>query len=289
MILVTGATGTTGSHVVRALIECEAGVRVFARDADKARDLFGNAVDVAVGDFAEPGTLRDALTGVDQLFLSCADDPRRVAWETDAIDAAVLSGVERIVKLSSISATPGSPVAFWDWHGQVEEHLRRAPVGSVILRASVFMTNVLAAADQVTREQVLPAPAGRARISMIDPGDVGAAAAAVLLNRGHDGHTYVLTGPEAITYETIAAELSTVAESEVDYIAVPDAAAREAMVHQGLPDPVAEQVVAIYGMLRQGVADQVSESVEALTGRSPRPFSAWARDHADVFAPAVGA
>ena len=89
-----------------------------------------------------PASVRAALAGVDELVLSGADDPRRVGWETRAIDAAAAAGVGRIVKLSSIGAEPGSPVAFWDWHGRIEEHLRRSAVRSVVLRSSVYMSNV---------------------------------------------------------------------------------------------------------------------------------------------------
>src|SRR5262249_36198745 len=107
-ILITGATGTAGAEVVRALLAEGRPVRVLVRDAGKARRLFGDAVEVADGD------LRTALTGAGALVLSGPDDPRRVAWESAAIEAA--AGVRRIVRLSAIGAAPGSPVPFWDWH-----------------------------------------------------------------------------------------------------------------------------------------------------------------------------
>src|SRR5262249_62420941 len=174
--------------------------------------------------------------GADALLLSCADDPRRVGWETAAIDAAVAAGVRRIVKLSAMAAEPGSPVAFWDWHGQVERHLQASGAGWVILRASWYMTNLLAAAPQVAAEGRLYAPAGEARIAMIDPRDVGAAAAAVLSDSGHEaglgheGHTYLLTGPRAITYADAAAELSAATTSTVELVGVPAHAARQARI-----------------------------------------------------------
>src|SRR4051794_13697515 len=127
-ILITGATGTAGAEVVRALLRRGRPVRVFVRDAGKARRLFGDAVEVASGD------LGAALTGVGALVLSGPDDPRPVAWETAAIEAA--SGVRRIVRLSAIGAAPGSPVPFWDWHGLVDERLRASGIPSVILRSS---------------------------------------------------------------------------------------------------------------------------------------------------------
>ena len=290
MILVTGATGNAGAQVVHALVQDGQEVRAFVRDADKGYALFGDAVELAVGDFADPQSVRAALEGAQALFLSCADDPRRVEWETAAIDNAAAAGVRRIVKLSSIAAEPGSPVAFWDWHGRVERHLRRSAVSSTVLRSSVYMTNVLAGAEQVALEGRLHAPAGDARIAMIDPRDVGAAGAAALTSAGHDDRSYVLTGPQAITYAQIAAELSSVTGRAVEFIDLPDEHAAQGMVQGGMPNAIAQQVVNVFAMLRQGMAERVRDGVESLTGRAPRDFASFARDHAFVFAPAaVGA
>jgi uncharacterized protein YbjT (DUF2867 family) len=179
---------------------------------------------------------------------------------------------------------PGSPVAFWDWHGQVERHLRASGAGWVILRATWYMSNVLAAAPRVAAEGRLYAPAGDARIAMIDPRDVGAAAAVVLSSPGHEGKTYLLTGPRAITYAEVAAELSAATGSRVEFVDVPGEAARQAMTGDGVPGFVAEQLVAMFGWLRQGAAARVSPDVEALTGGAPGDFASFARDHARVFA-----
>jgi uncharacterized protein YbjT (DUF2867 family) len=294
MIVVTGATGNAGSEVVRALLARGLGVRALVRDPGKARRALGEDVELAAGDFADPGSVRAALEGAGTLLLSCADDPRRVGWETAAIDAAVAAGVRRVVKLSAMAAAPGSPVAFWDWHGQVEQHLRASGAGWVILRANWYMSNVLAAAPGVAAEGRLYAPAGDARIAMIDPRDVGAAAAAVLsrpcheASPGHEGQTYLLTGPRAITYAEVAAGLSAATGSTVEFVDVPGDAAREGMIGDGMPGFAAGQIVAMFGALRQGAGAQVSPAVETLTGRAPRDFASFARDHARLFAVAAG-
>jgi uncharacterized protein YbjT (DUF2867 family) len=286
MIVVTGATGNAGSEVVRALTARGGGVRAFVRDPGKAGHQLGKNVELAVGDFADLSSVRAALEGADALLLSCADDPRRVGWEMAAIDTAVAAGVRRIVKLSAAMAEPGSPVAFWDWHGQVERHLRASGAGWVILRSGWYMSNLLAAASQVAAEGRLYAPAGEARIAMIDPLDVGAAAAAVLSSPDHEGQTYLLTGPRAITYTEVAAALSAATGSPIEFVDVPGDAAYQGMIHDGMPGFVAEQIVAMFGRLRQGVAAQVSPAVEMLTGRAPRDFASFAADHAALFAPA---
>jgi uncharacterized protein YbjT (DUF2867 family) len=120
---------------------------------------------------------------------------------------------------------------------------------------------------------------------MIDTRDVGAAAAVVLTSAGHDGQTYLLTGPQAITYAEVAAELSAATGREVRFVDVPDEDAKHGMIQGGLPDFVAEQIVRVFGMLRQGVAEEVTNTVESLTGREPLSFGAFARDHAHLFEP----
>jgi uncharacterized protein YbjT (DUF2867 family) len=257
------------------------------RDREKARDKLGENVELAAGDLADPRSVRAALDGADALFLSCADDPRRVGWETSAIDAAVAAGVRRVVKLSAVGAEPGSPVAFWDWHGQVEQHLRASGTGWVIVRSSWYMSNLLASAPQVAGEGRLYAPAGQARIAMIDPRDVGAAAAAVLAGPGHEGQTCLLTGPDAITFTQVAAGLSAATTSRIEFVDVPGDDALQAMIHGGMPAFAAEQVITMFGRLRQGAAQQVTTTVQALTGRAPRDFASFARDHARLFAPAA--
>ena len=285
LILVTGATGIAGSQVVQQLSARGAPVRAFVRDADKARRVLGSGVELAIGDLADTDSFTSALDGVVALMLSCADDPRRVAWETSAIDAAVAAGVECIVKLSTIGAAPGSPVAFWDWHGQVEQHLRGSNLDWVVLRSSFYMTNLLASADHIARDGRILAPAGAARIAMVDPSDVAAAVAAVLVDGGHEHETIVLTGPEAITYQRVAAELTAATGRQTEFVDVPPAAARQGLVASGVPEFVAEQLVALFGQLQHGAAEQVTDGVEMLVGRPARYFAEFARAPADAFAP----
>ena len=287
MIVVTGATGLAGSEVVRALTAQGGRVRALVRDPGQARRMLGGTVELAAGDLADPRSVRAALDGADTLFLSCADDPRRVGWETGAIDAAVAAGVRRVVKLSAVGARTGSPVAFWDWHGQVEQHLRASGTGWVIVRSSWYMSNLLAAAAQVAAEGRLYAPAGQARIAMIDPRDVGAAAAALLTTPGHEGQTYLVTGPEAITFAQVSAGLSAATGRGVEFTDIPGEAAEQAMIGGGVPAFAAGQVVKIFAQLRQGADRRVTATVQALTGSAPRDFASFARDHAPLFAPAA--
>jgi len=279
MILVTGATGNVGAHVVRELRERGAHVRALVRDPARAAERLGTGVELAVGDFSDPASLRRALDGVGAVLLSCGNQPRQAELEGAAIDAAAAAGVRRLVKLSTVGAEPGSPAAFWDHHGRAERHLAGAGVPAVVLRANFHMSNLLAAADRARRDGRLFAPAGSARIGMVDPRDVAAAAAVALTADGHEGRTYELTGPEAMTYARVAEELSTTLGRPVEYVDVPDAVALDAMVGNGIPPWFAEQLVRVFGQLRAGAADRVTDAVRALTGREPRTLAQFLRDH----------
>lgn len=283
-ILVTGASGTVGSNVVRRLRDSGASVRALARDADKASALLGPDVDIAVGDFGEPATIDVAMKGVDRVFLACPNDPRQVEYETNVIDAAARAGVARLVKLSANGANSGSPLAFWDWHGRIEQHLDAADLPTVVLRPNFLMTNVLASADAITHTGQLLVPAGDAKIAMVDPGDVAAVAVAALNGAGGDGRRYVVTGPEAITFATVAAALEKAAGYSVLYVSVPDDAARGAMTEAGMPPFVVENLLTLFGVLRQGAQSTTTDDVRTLTGRRPRSFAEFATDHAAALA-----
>jgi uncharacterized protein YbjT (DUF2867 family) len=244
--------------------------------------MLGSDVELAVGNFGDAASLRRSLTGVDRVFLASPNAPTQVQHETAAIDAAVASGVRRIVKLTTPTARIGAPVAFWDWQGRIEEHLLRAPTPSVLVQSSFLMTNLLAAAPQVARDATLVAPAGEARIAMIDPRDVAAVAAVALTDIAVPPRVHV-TGPEAITYARVATAVTAITGRRVRYLDVPDTAAREEFRASGMPDWCADPLIALFGMLRRGAAEQVTDSVRAVTGRAPRTIDVFLRDHAALF------
>jgi uncharacterized protein YbjT (DUF2867 family) len=282
-VLVTGATGNVGTHVVRELQERGVPVRALVRDPAKARERLGEGVELAVGDFSDPGSISRAMEDVDSVFLSSADSPQKVDHETAVIDAAVVAGVERIVKVSTLGAEAGSPLPTFDWNGRIEDHLRRSGVPSVILQSAFYMTNLLAAAEQVRNGGMLFAPAGSGRVAMIDPSDAGVAGAAVLTTNGQAGQTHVLTGPEAISYAQVAEALSAATGRQVRFVDVPEEAAREGMVQAGMPDWLVQQFIGAFGLIRRGELEETTDTVRSLTGHKPRPFAEFAHNHAGLF------
>jgi uncharacterized protein YbjT (DUF2867 family) len=287
-ILVTGATGNVGAHVVRALVARGAAVRAFVRDADRAARMFGPDVDLAVGDLADRGSIERAMSGADRLFLACANVPGQIEYECAVIDAAADAGVAHVVKLSGPDASADSPLVFERWHGMIEQHLTGSGLPSVLLRPRTYMTNLLAYAGTVAQTGMLFAPAATAAISFVDPRDVAGVAAEALIGPRHDGMIYTLTGPEAITFERIAAELAAATGRPVTYVGVSDGDARQAMIADGLPPIVADAIVAIFAAQRAGSMSTTTETIRELTGRTPRTIAGFARDYADAFRATAG-
>lgn len=282
MILVTGATGNVGSQVVRELIARGGPVRAFVRDEPKARNLF-DGVDLVLGDFEDRASIAQALDDVEAVFLASADGPSKVSHETAVIDAAAAAGVRFLVKCSTMHARAASPLAPFDWHGQIEDHLQASGIPSTILQSNFYMSNILAGAEQVRQDKKLIAPASRGQIAMIHPRDVASVAAAVLTSSGHEGATYQLTGPEALSYTQLAESLSAVTGSEIEFIDVSDDAARAALVASRMPGWLVEHLIALFGLIRGGELEMVTGVVKQLTAREPRSFADFALEHKMFF------
>jgi uncharacterized protein YbjT (DUF2867 family) len=283
-VLVSGATGSVGSRLVGLVAERDADVRALVRRPAGVRVLAENPrIQPVFGDFSDPASLERALIGVDAVFLACGNVPDQIAYESALIDAAAGAGVRRLVKLSARRAAADASVAFWRWHAEIEDRLLGSGVPWVILRPGFSMANLFAAAEPV-RGGLLVAPAGGAEIAMIDPVDVASVAAEALLGQDrHLGRRYTITGPEAIDYERVAAELSLVAGRDVRFVDVPPETAVSAMTGAGLPPFVAEQIAAIFRALRGGAQASITDTVAELTGRGPRTFWEFAAEVAPTF------
>lgn len=278
-ILVTGATGNVGRTVTALLAASPVQVRALTRDPGPAARLLPPNAEVVRGDSSDRSSLDAALDGVDAMYLACGNVPDQVDVESALIDRAVANGLSRVVKLSARGAELGSAVAYWHWHATIEAHLAGSGVPAVVLRPSFLMTNLLAVLGQVRDHGLLVAPAAHARISMVDPRDVAAAAAVTLLESGHEGSTYVLTGPSAVTYDDVATSFAGALGRDVAYLDVTPDEARRSMLDQGLPPFVVDQLGAVFAALRRGQQATTTDAVAALIGRPPRSVGDFAAAH----------
>jgi uncharacterized protein YbjT (DUF2867 family) len=283
-VLVTGATGRLGPHIVGALLAKDVRVRALTRDPGRAGVVLPGPADVVAGDLADPQALRGALTGISDLVLLTPHGPDMYDVQARLIDLAADVDV-RVVKVSGTSSgiRPDGPDACRQ-HWLAEEHLRASGLPFAIVRPNAFMQTLLAGvAASVRQRGVVVNPLGSAGISIVDCADVGAATAEVVCDRCHDGSTAVLTGPAAPTYREIADEVGTVTGRAVSVVDVTPQQAGEGARASGMSDWEAGHLAEMLAMFSTGASEYVTTDVQALTGRPPASASDWIRRNADLF------
>jgi len=284
MILVTGATGTIGSELVRQLQIQGLEHRALVRDVETARARFGPNTPLFQGSFEDEATLEAAMDDVSCLFLLCPPHPQQSTLEHAVVDAADRCGVERIVKISAIGAALGSPIKLADHHARTEAHIAEIGLEYTFLQPSFFMQNLLAHAPTIRDTGAFYAANGAGKASMVDARDIAAVAAAVLADgTGHADQTYVLTGPEPVSFFDAASALSAAVGREIQYVPVDDEGARQGMAALGIPDWLIDDLLALSAAFAAGHAAAVTSVVADVTGLPPRSMDTFARDFAGAF------
>ncbi|GAA4059070.1 NAD(P)H-binding protein [Actinomadura miaoliensis] len=267
MIVVTGATGNVGRPLVRALAEAgEEVTAVSRRPADVPEGVRHVQADVA-----EPETLKPALEGADALFWMVVDNRD---LNGRLLDLAKAGGVRRVVLLSSQGARtrPENPS-----HAPLramEEVVRESGLPWTILRPGGFASNAYAWAESIRTRRVAAAPFADVALPFIDPSDIGEVAARALTDAAHEGHAYVLTGPEPSTPRQRAAAIGDALGEPVRFVEQTREEARAQML-TFMPEPVVDGTLDILGEPLPE-EQQVSPDVERVLGRAPRTFAEWA-------------
>lgn len=289
MILVTGGTGTTGSEIIRELSAAGAKrVRALVRNPEKASFIREAGFETVEGDFDRPETLEAALAGVERALLLTAPDPRTFEHQRGFIEAAKRAGTRHVVKFSAIGADAGGPEGFGKWHGQAEDELKASGLAWTMIQPNFFMQNLLGQAQTIAREGVIYQPAGDARASFVDARDIAAVAARVLLGDGHEGKSYVVTGPEALSYGEVAERLSAATGRTVRYVSITPEQFRQGALAAGLPEWLADALGVLNEIFAAGKASVVTNVVREVGGKEPTTFAEFARDHAGAFGGGAG-
>jgi uncharacterized protein YbjT (DUF2867 family) len=286
-VLVTGATGSTGSALLDQLLPRGVDVRVMVRRDTDVPPFLVLGADVAVADFDDAAACAAALDGVRRVYLVTPSSEHAEGQQRRFADLAAAADVEHLVKLSQLGADVSSPVRFHRWHAAVEQHLRQLPLGWTFLRPNLFFQGLFAFAGMIARDGQFFAPIGDARVSAVDVRDIAAVAAAALTEPGHEGKTYTITGPAAITHAEIAEALSAATGRDVTFVDVPPDVFRAAL-DGALPPWQLDGLVEDYAHYARGEAAAVLPTVQELTGQEPRDVARFALDYADRFTAQAG-
>jgi uncharacterized protein YbjT (DUF2867 family) len=311
MFGITGTTGKLGLKVAARLEKAGAIQRLIVRDASRAPNLKRTQIR-QVASYGDAPAMKKALSGVRTLFLVSAHDRMGVAQQaakqgvpmppydrlreqTAAIDAAVAAGVEHIVYLSFLGAAADAVFVLSREHFQTEQYIRSAGVPFTFLRPCLYMEN---APLRVSSEGIIKGPAGNGKVAWVTRDDIADVAAAVLNGTGHEGRTYDITGPEALTMAETATTIGAAAGKKVKYIPQAEAetralhnasgmdkfeAERRKLTGQGLDDYEVEIWVTHYTQIAAGALNVVSRTVPQIAGYPAQSLADYLAHHPESY------
>ena len=311
MLGITGATGKLGVKVASRLEKSGERQRLIVRDANRAPDL-KRAEIAQVSSYGDKQAMKKALSGVKTLFLVSAHDRMgvtqnaakkglppppydRLQEQFTAVDAAVEVGVRHIIYLSFLNAAENATFVLAREHFRTEQYIRGTGVSFTFLRPCLYMENVPL---RVSKEGIIKAPAGNGRVAWVTRDNIADVAVAVLTGTGHEGHTYDVTGPEALTMAETAEKIAAAAGRAVYYVKqTPEEARalhtasgmeqfeaeRRSASGQGLEDDEIEIWVTHYLQIAAGDLDVVSDTVQKLTSHRAQSLAEYLSLHPESY------
>ncbi|QRX90548.1 NAD(P)H-binding protein [Streptomyces noursei] len=277
-ILVTGAAGNLGREVVSRLQAHGARVRSLVRHQTAPHP----GVESVVGDLTDPAVVREALVGIDAVFLIW---PLLDSAPAHDLVAELIAAAPRVVYLSTTAiddeaVRQSDPIA--QVHAEMEALLHDAGLRPVVLRSDTLASNTRGWAPQLRVGDVVSGP-DVARTAVVDERDVADATVAVLLAHHDqpDQDLYVLTGPEVLSRADQVAHLGTALRRRLRFQALPTDLARSRMLADGRPEPLVEALIA--ASVRRPESNCTTDHVERLAGRPAGTFARWAIEHAAEF------
>lgn len=270
LILVVGASGVVGSELVRVLKAEGQNVRVTTSKPSK--DSASVHLNLTTGE-----GLRDAFEGVAKAFFMSpggyADQYKMLA---PLIQEAKRRGLKKVVLMTAMgaNAVETSPMR------RAEIELEKSGLKYNIVRPNWFMQNFNTFWVQGIKEQgKILLPAGKAKTSFIDTRDISAVIAKLLTTDKHDNQAFDLSGPEDLTHEDVAREISAATGQKVVYEEIPPSVLRTGLLSAGLPEDYTDFLLMILGYLKEGYSAGVRPTVKEILGREPRSFKQYAQDY----------
>lgn len=287
-ILVTGATGTVGSEVVKQLsrdapsYNIKAGVNSI-ENVNKVQQY--DRVRAVQIDYDKIEGRESAFKDLDKLFLLTHSSSKTVEHESNLVTEVMKSGIKHIVKQSIMRADLGADVEAMRLHRQTEKLIEESGIPYTFLRPNEVMQGFINfQGATIKSNNAFYIPADDAKVSFVDARDIAAVAVKALVDGDkHSNKSYMGTGPEALSYHQAAEILSNATGNKIDYVNISDEEARGGMKEAGLDDWLISTILGLYAIHRKGHASQVSSAVEEVTGRKATDFVEFAKDYADAY------
>ena len=287
-ILIAGPTGPIGQFLVRDLLAQRQAVRVLVRELSPSPSIpTGALVDYVEAPVLSVSVLDTIVDEISHLVLLSAPTPNQVLWNGSLIEAAERTGrpihIVPVLAMGAVSKDPA--LQFAHWHAATRAQIRSTGLPMTEIRPQLLMQTLLRSAASIRTDDLLFGAYGSSRLPHVDAEDGAAAIAAVLTTDHHDGESYVLTGPQSISYADLADVLSTILERNIRYVDMRAEAFHEHLLGNGIPSWVADDLAALGRLFESDHTWPVTSTVAELTGRPARTLQRFVREHASAFRP----
>lgn len=283
-LLITGATGSVGTQLVKKLVNMNVSFRALVRNNDQG-DLMSHLAqtEIAVGDLSDSDSLVQALQGIEKAFLLTNSSEQAEELQLNFVNAAYKAGVKHIVKLSQLAADENSPVRFLRYHAVVENRIKELGMNYTFLRPNLFMQGLIAFGHSIKYEGKFYGSLGNAAVSAVDIRDIAGVAAKVLTENGHENKTYNITGEESLTHFQMAEILSRILKTEISYIDLNSEQMQGALTVAGFPEWQIGGLIEDYAHYARGEASEISNTVHNITRQPAIGFEQFVHDHLKFF------
>jgi len=293
-ILVTGATGTVGSEVVKQLALSSSSIdkkiiRAGVHSLNKVDKLKQyKLVEIVNMDYYKSETITTALQNIDKLFWLTPLTLNTTQISSNLVKEAQKTDIKHIVKLSVMGADFETATTIARLHRQEEKIIEESGIPYTFLRPVGFMQNFINFFGQTIKNQnAFYLPAGDGKVSFVDVRDIAAVAVKTLVANDNDnqhiGKAYGITGDELLTYKQAAEIISKELGKKINYVNISDDDARKAMKGIGIEDWLIDGMMELYSIIKDGHAEQITNTVEQILGKKPGSFSQFAKEYAEFF------
>lgn len=267
--LIFGASGLTGTEIVKLLSKARINVRVSYREQSELNTLRNFGAEPIFADYSDPESVSQAMIGVSAAALILPISPNMGEWGRLVVNCAKKSGLPKLVVFSNLGASPDSQYEIPRMHGEILAHLRESGVPYQIVQCAPFFQNLFWSVLTIVRQRGFSLPLGNAELPYIDLHDAAVFTAKVLCEDRPESHTHRITGPQSLSMFRIARRLSTAIGHDIRYTPIEPENGGRVFRSMGLTSWLSQAISDMHIEYASGKYKDPTGDFKALMGRAP--------------------
>ncbi len=281
--LIFGASGLTGTEVVKLLSKAQINVRVSYREQSELNVLRNFGAEPIFADYDQPESLQQAMIGVSAAAVILPISPKMGEWGRQIVDCAKASGLPKLVLFSNLGAAADSPFEIPRLHGEIVDHLQKSGVPYQIVQCAPYFQNLFWSMLTIVRQRGFSLPLGNAELPYIDLHDVAVSMAKILYEDLPADQIYRITGPQSLSMFRIARRLSQSIGHDVRYTPIEPKNGERVFRAMGMTSWLSKAISDMHIEYASGKYKEPTGDFRALIGRAPSGLDSFIERNLMVF------